>query len=173
MAKKKRIRRKATRSAKRKTTRRAARKTTRKKTGRSKVSRGGLRSASFVELKAEINRREHVLTGLDSRRARLIDQLGEVDQEIMKIGPRATFSPAVRIASGSGRTRGKNSMNLVGALQRVLSVKTLSVSDSATAVKKIGYHTKSENFRTIVNQALLANPKSFKKVSRGMYTVKA
>jgi hypothetical protein len=37
-------------------------------------------------------------------------------------------------------------------------------------MKKSGYKTKSSNFRVIVNQALLAHPKMFKKVDRGIYT---
>src|SRR5262245_29360142 len=39
--------------------------------------------------------------------------------------------------------------------------------DLADAVQKAGYKTNSSNFRVIVNQALLANRKLFKKVARG------
>jgi hypothetical protein len=48
----------------------------------------------------------------------------------------------------------------------------MSVSDVADAVKKAGYQTTSSNFRVIVNQALLANPKIFRKVARGEYTAR-
>jgi hypothetical protein len=54
----------------------------------------------------------------------------------------------------------------------VLSGNSLSVSDVAEAVQKAGYKTSSPNFRTIVNQALLANKNLFRKVERGVYTAK-
>ncbi len=61
-----------------------------------------------------------------------------------------------------------------------LKGKTLSVTELAEAVQKEHpgklmayncYKTTSPNFRTIVNQALLKDDR-FKRVSRGMYTVK-
>jgi len=55
----------------------------------------------------------------------------------------------------------------------VLRGKTLSVSEVSDAVQRAGYKTGSSNFRTIVNQSLLANPSKFKKVARGQYTAKA
>jgi hypothetical protein len=48
----------------------------------------------------------------------------------------------------------------------------MSVTDVAEAVKQAGYKTTSSNFRVIVNQALLANPKVFRKVARGEYTAR-
>ena len=72
---------------------------------------------------------------------------------------------------GTGRRgRGRNAANLVDSLASVIAGKTLSVSELADAVQTAGYKTSSANFRTIVNQALLANPKTFKKVARGQYT---
>ncbi len=63
-------------------------------------------------------------------------------------------------------------MTLIEALQKVLANKTMSVTDVAEAVRSAGYHTTSDNFRTIVNQALLAHTNLFKKVDRGQYTAK-
>ena len=63
-------------------------------------------------------------------------------------------------------------MSLVEALTKVLTGKTLSVTEASVAVKKIGYKTKSENFRTIVNQTLIKYPNLYKKVARGQYTAK-
>ena len=54
----------------------------------------------------------------------------------------------------------------------MISGRTLSVSELAEAVQSAGYKTSSANFRTIVNQALLANPKAFKKIARGQYTAR-
>lgn len=63
-------------------------------------------------------------------------------------------------------------MSLVEALQQALKNKTLSVTEAEDAVQRLGYRSRSANFRVIVNQALLANPKIFRKVSRGQYTVR-
>jgi hypothetical protein len=68
--------------------------------------------------------------------------------------------------------RTRNAANLADSLASVLKGKTMGVSEVATAVQRAGYKTTSPNFRTIVNQALLANPSMFKKVSRGQYTAK-
>ena len=46
----------------------------------------------------------------------------------------------------------------------------MSVTEMAEAVQAAGYHTESENFRTIVNQTLIKNPDAFRRVSRGRYT---
>ncbi len=61
-------------------------------------------------------------------------------------------------------------MNLVEALQKLLKGRTLSVTDMTQKVQDSGYKTSAANFRTIVNQTLIKNAKTFKKISRGMYT---
>ncbi len=65
-------------------------------------------------------------------------------------------------------------MPLPEALHQVLKGKTLSVGEAVEAVQRAGYKTSSNNFRTIVNQQLIAakNKKLFKKVARGQYTAK-
>lgn len=68
------------------------------------------------------------------------------------------------------RTRPKNSQTLIAALQELLSGKTLTVTQAAADVQKAGYTTHSPNFRTIVNQVLLAHKRKFTKVARGQYT---
>lgn len=60
-------------------------------------------------------------------------------------------------------------MNLVEALVKVLTGRTMSVTEVTQAVQDAGYQTSSANFRTIVNQTLIKS-KAFKKVSRGKYT---
>ena len=71
----------------------------------------------------------------------------------------------------SGRRRPQNATNLVEALSKVLTEKVMSVTDVTEAVQKAGYQTTSPNFRTIVNQALIASGK-FKRMGRGQYTAK-
>ena len=74
--------------------------------------------------------------------------------------------------SGSGKRGGQPS--LATALHSLLRGKTLGVAEMSDAVQKAGYKTKSPNFRTIVNAALLAKPNKhlFRKVGRGQYTAK-
>ena len=150
---------------------RRTKKTTRKKTG-SKRSGRALQTASFNELQAEIRRRERHrarrLTALTARRQRLLAQLKDVDAQIAELGGSA--SPRNVVSRGQNRPR--NPVVLVDALKRVLDHKTLSVSDTAAAVQRAGYRTTSDNFRTIVNQTLLGNRKTFKKISRGIYTAR-
>ena len=66
----------------------------------------------------------------------------------------------------------RNTMSLPEYLVKVLTNTTLGVSEAAEAVKRAGYQTNSPNFRTMVNQALLANKTRFKKIARGQYTAK-
>jgi hypothetical protein len=128
------------------------------------ASAGGLRGISVRDLHAELRRRERESSKILRRRAKLVEQLREIDQEIREAGLSAGGEAA------GGRVRPKNAVSLVEALAKVLKGKTLSVTDAAEAVQASGYQTTAANFRTIVNQALIKNSKIFKKVERGMYT---
>ncbi|MEE8154529.1 MAG: hypothetical protein V3T53_06160 [Phycisphaerales bacterium] len=46
-------------------------------------------------------------------------------------------------------------MSLVEATKKVLGKKRMAVDEIAKAVKKIGYRTKSANFRNIANHTLV------------------
>jgi hypothetical protein len=91
--------------------------------------------------------------------------------------PAASASKKKAASKGPSKPRGerkrhRNDTNLVGALQQILSGKTLGVTEAANAVQKAGYKTTSPNFRTIVNQTLIKNPDVFTKQGRGLYTAK-
>ena len=60
--------------------------------------------------------------------------------------------------------------SLGNALEKLLTRRTMSVTEMSEAVQKAGYRTSSPNFRTIVNQTLIGNKKVFKRVARGQYT---
>ena len=128
---------------------------------------GKLSGASVSELRRELMRRARRVTGLEKRRQRLLDKIGRINVQISELGGSA------RLAGGSvsGRRRPKNASNLVEALRKVLTDKVMSVTDVTESVQKAGYSTTSPNFRTIVNQALIASGK-FKRVERGHYTAK-
>ncbi|HNB59857.1 MAG TPA: hypothetical protein PK308_06055 [Phycisphaerales bacterium] len=125
-----------------------------------KKGSGGLAGLSVVELQAELSRRQRAAGGLFRKRDRLLAKLREVEAQIDAMG-----------ASGGGRRRPKNDMNLVEALSKALDGKTMSVTEVAEAVQRQGYRTSSPSFRTIVNQTLI-NSGKFKRVSRGQYTLK-
>ncbi|MGJ8636898.1 MAG: hypothetical protein ACSHX5_08655 [Phycisphaerales bacterium] len=148
-----------------------AKKKTKKKAG---AKAGGAKSAgkatgklgavSFEELQAEMARRSKLVGRLERKRNRLQAELSEIDAELASFGALS--------ATGGIRRRPRNEMNLVDTLQKVLKNKTMSVTDAAQAARDAGYMTTAANFRTIVNQALIRETKTFKKVSRGQYTAK-
>lgn len=171
-----------------------ARKKRRSKAGRPRGSRTGLSAASLADLQAEIERRTNELRDLQAQRRDVAAELDRLDREIARHGgvpgvrrrgrppgsgrrgpgrpPAAAGARKKTSRRGRGGARPKNKLSLVDALSQVLTGKTMGVSEVADAVQKAGYKTTSENFRTIVNQALINNPKAFRKVARGQYTAK-
>lgn len=171
--------------AKKKKTRKRA--PSRKKgAGRPRGRTTKLAKMSTAALEKELARRERLLGELLDKRDRLLGQLGALDAEIANCESAGSSGakrgrPAKSMRgrpgrasagrrAGSGRKRPRNTSNLVEALAKTLKSKTMSVTDVSEAVQKNGYKTTSPNFRTIVNQTLLGNKKTFRKVSRGQYT---
>ncbi len=120
-----------------------------------------LSNLSMTDLEGELRRRERELSKLERRRAKLAEQLAEVDAEIRSLGGAAL-----------GKSRPRNVKNLADALVDTLTGVTMSVTEVAEAVQRDGYRTTSPNFRTIVNQTLLKDTR-FKRVGRGLYTSKS
>lgn len=165
--------------------------TTRKR-GRPRGAR--LSNMSYEALHAELERRQRELGKLLTQRERLLSNLEDLDSKIESLGggvvstagggggaaggarrgrrkKAAAGRPRGRARAGGGRRRPRNEMNLVEALRKTLSGKTMSVTEVAEAVQREGYKTTSDNFRTIVNQTLI-NSGQFKRVARGQYTAK-
>jgi hypothetical protein len=122
---------------------------------------------SYEDLQRELRRRQRSVGKLQRKRSALVSRLAQLDDQIRSMGG-STNGFAVRGSRGGGRPR--NDMTLTQALQKVLSGKTLRVTDAADAVQRAGYRTSSSNFRTQVNIALTKGP--FKRVGRGEYTAK-
>jgi hypothetical protein len=131
-----------------------------------------------AQLHAELERRKRLVPRLTAQRDQFLEMLSRIDDELRALGTASIERnvPAPRRPGrppGSGRggrgPRAKNTMSLVEALKQALKDRTLSISDAVAAVNKLGYKSKSKTFRGIVNQALLANRKLFKKVGRGLY----
>ncbi len=121
--------------------------------------RDGIESLSISELQAEINRRAKGLNKLLRRRQTLINKLAALDQAIVASGGSS--------GSRGGRASGGG---LRDTIAKVLSGKTMSVTEIAEAVVKSGYVTTSPNFKVMVNQQLIGNKKLFKRVGRGQYS---
>ncbi|MEM8835823.1 MAG: hypothetical protein AAGD00_08385 [Planctomycetota bacterium] len=135
------------------------------------MARKSSTSMSITDLQREIAKRqkdaERKINSLYKKREKLEGQIADVDAEI------STLETEVGLASRRrGGKRPKNDLNLADALAKVLTKKTMGVTEVAEAVQHAGYKTTSPNFRTIVNQTLI-NDKRFKRVSRGQYTTKA
>ncbi len=172
----------------------SSRKTARAGAGTVRRGRGrpsALSIASMMEIKAEIGRRVNML---EQRREELAAELNQIDSDIAELQGfsasngagggarkahpaagrgRPAASSAAAPRGARGRRRARNGQSLADALKDVLTGTTMSVTEMADAVQKAGYKTKSAgNFRTIVNQTLIRDPKTFKRVGRGQYTVK-
>jgi len=125
-----------------------------------------LNAISSQALAAELRRRERDAARLARRHAKLLRALDDLEAKIRAAGGAISSGPR-----GSVRRRPRNDSNLIDALAAVLKGATMSVKEVAHAVQEAGYKTTSQNFRTIVNQALIKSDK-FKKVARGKYTAK-
>lgn len=160
--------------------------------GKSKGKRRGRPSAlarlSITDLMREVDRRRGMAGALASQRDQLQTELDAVNAQLAELETIGATAPAA-VRRGPGRPkgsgsavksdgrrggRGGNANSLAMALNKLLQGRTMGVAEMADAVQKAGYKTKSPNFRTIVNAALLAKPNRglFRKVSRGQYTAK-
>lgn len=136
------------------------------------MAKSGLEHLSLSDLQKEIQRRQkHLqrqLKTLTQKRDKLLQEVSEVEAQIAEC--------EVEIKANGGRASGsrkrpRNELNLADALAEMLEDRVMTVTEVSVAVQKAGYKTTSPNFRTIVNQTLLKDPR-FKRVSRGKYTVK-
>ena len=123
----------------------------------------GLGSVSVADLQKELARRQRRGGTLARKRDKLAAKLHALDAEIAELG--------IAGGGGGGGKRFSNEMSLNDALAEALKGKTLSVGEAADAVQKAGYRTVSKHFRVQVNLALIKDAR-FKRVERGMYTVK-
>jgi hypothetical protein len=121
-----------------------------------------LASIPDAALRAELARRQRGVASLHRKRTRLLKALAETEAKIREAG--------VALAGAGGRVRPRNESSLADAIRNVIKGKTMGVSEIAEAVLATGYQSGAANFRVIVNQTLLKNKSTFKKVGRGKYT---
>ena len=118
------------------------------------------------ELERMLNRRRRDLSRLSRKRATAQKRLDDIDDRIQRLGG---GSVAMR---GGGR-RARNDQSLVEVIHAVLqkAARPLRVSAIADAANTAGYRSSSANFRGIVNQMLIKDPR-FSSQSRGFYQLK-
>jgi lambda repressor-like predicted transcriptional regulator len=113
-------------------------------------------------LQSEIERRKAKALELARERDRLMARIAKIDAELREHGASITM--------GRRRRAGARQGTLAAALAQVLKGKEMGVTEAAEAVRKAGYKTNAENFRTIVNACLIRHTDMFRKVRRGLYT---
>lgn len=115
--------------------------------------RNALDTLSISGLELLLSRRKRQVTKLRRVRDRLQKKIDAVDEQIAGLG---------------GSSNG-----LDAAIHQVLEKagKPMGVGDIAAQVERLGYRSKSANFRGIVNQPLIKD-KRFGAVERGVYGIK-
>lgn len=121
---------------------------------------GGLETLSTDQLQAEIRRRERGASKLLRKRDKLAAKLAELNAQIAAAG----------VAVGGRGGRRVSGASLADIMAKVMSGKTMSVSEIADAVLRNGYASSSPNLKSMVSQKLGADKKRFKRVERGQYT---
>jgi hypothetical protein len=123
---------------------------------------------TIAELRQEIARREKLLP-------QLIAQRDALNREIAAIqGVRQAAEPDVPKAAAKRRRRKmpKNKVNLAEALADfMMGREKVTVGEAMEGVLAAGYKSNSRGFRNVVNNMLLGD-KRFKRVDRGVFTLK-
>jgi len=133
-----------------------------------------LESLSTEELQRELDRREGELKRMVSRRARLAQQLAELDAQIKALGGEAGVSREVgrrprSAAARPRRTRSQNAITLSDAIAMAVEVRaTVTPTEVANLVQANGYQSTAKNFAMMVANAL-AKDKRFRRLARGQY----
>jgi len=113
-----------------------------------------------------VNQKRRELARLSRKRSTAQRRLDDIDDRIRRLGG-TTMS-----IRGGGR-RARNDHSLVEVIHGVLqkAARPLRVSAIAEAANAAGYRSSSANFRGIVNQMLIKDPR-FASQSRGFYQLK-
>lgn len=124
---------------------------------------------SVSDMVAEIRRRSRLIARLNRRRTALLAKLAEVEGHIKSRGGELK---SVNLSRQMVGRRPRNAASLVDTMVQAMSKdKPMSVAQIASAVNAKGYRSVSSTFNTIIFQAL-ARDKRFKKVERGLYSLR-
>ena len=118
------------------------------------------------QLERMLNQRRKELSRLTRKRSTAQRKLEDIDDKIRRLG-----GSAISIRGGGRRAR--NDQSLVEVIHTVLqkAARPLRVSAIADAANSAGYRSSSANFRGIVNQMLIKDPR-FTSQNRGFYQLK-
>ena len=133
---------------------------------------------TIAELRAELAAKEKQVSKLRAQRQKVMKRLAALDRDIAVLGgravtgkPKAAKKAKRRIAARKRRSRSLPS--LADVLAKVLAGKgAVKVADARKLAIAAGYRSTSSQFGNIVSQALITD-KRFRKVSRGVYALKA
>ena len=129
------------------------------------MSKSKLANVPLSEIKAEVQRRLAAIDKLLKQREELERLLKQMNAPVGR-----TVAKAKTAKGRKGRARGANS--LAGVLASVMAGKgAVKVADATAMAVKAGYKSVSGNLAGIVSQTL-AKDKRFKKIKRGLFSVK-
>jgi hypothetical protein len=125
------------------------------------------RELSITQLEKLLRNRRSKVNTLERKRAKVLRQLESVEAQIAALGG----------SSGAGRGRGTRPRNKMSLAESILGILKkdggpMKVGDIVKGVLNTGYMTTSDNFRGIVNQALIKDKRFVKGDVRGSYQLK-
>jgi hypothetical protein len=125
-----------------------------------------LNHMTVAQLESVLAKRRSRLAILEKERASLLRLLKGLDERIAAEGGSSKGS------SPSGRFKNKVSLNdsIITVLKSTSGA--MRVTDIVEAVEATGYRSSSDNFRAIVNQQLIKDPRFVKGDVRGTYKLK-
>jgi len=136
------------------------------------------KTMTIDELKEALAAREKQLSKLHAQRERIAKQLAALDGRIAALGggrvkaKRKGRRKAARKIAAKRAKRTKGGPSLTDVLAKVLVGKgNVKVAEAAKLALAAGYKSKSAQFGNVASQAL-GSDKRFKKVARGVYTLK-
>jgi IS30 family transposase len=120
---------------------------------------------TISDLEQLLNRSRSKISKLEKKRAKVSRKLEAIDAQIASLGGSSSAGRAVRHSNGQ---------SLAEVIHQVLKSKgsAMRVVDIAGACVDAGYHSTSDNFRSIVNIALIKDKRFVKTGERGVYVLK-
>jgi len=137
-------------------------------------------SLSLDELRRLIAKREHVLQRLQIREQSLAKELAAVRHQIAAIaGRKASVSVSFPLVADERpkrrgrRGRGVGGQTVADALVEIIqrNGQPMRVGEMAEAFRKLDHPTRSKNLNKLI-AVTIKGSKRFKRVARGLYTVK-
>jgi hypothetical protein len=126
---------------------------------------------NIADLRQEIERRQKLLPKLIAQRDALSREITELQGLAAPEAGKAA-KPEVVPKKTRRRRRAKNKVGLADALAGFLKgKKKVAIGEAMEGVLAAGYKTTSKEFRKVVNKTLLTD-KRFKKIGRGVFTLK-